>query len=475
METHIISSQVIDFGGIHMNEEKIIKSEVDLLSIAIERIVSSEVLQSVISEQLPLTSDLTDSNKIYRGKVSVLFVDMRESTKLPEKFNAAQLVKIYRSYIRTVVQAIRYSGGVVRDFMGDGVLAVFVDNTDGKSEDKAVRAARYITTVVDKLLNPVLDREIKHRISCGIGIHTGGITLSKVGMKGKEKQENAEDEFGIAWIGNSTNLACKFSGAVGHGAIFICSSTYSALTDINGKQNWKWVEISKGSNVLRGYIAQQYYLRLDDDIEPCVAEENEPILSLVDELKTEYHKQFAVIAQKAQELGRKEQALIDKENRVNETVAEINKKAKETISKEQSLNRDAYRFYLDVLRSGYCKSAYAVEMGEDFWEENLDELILAGEKIGKDEHTVKQEISYAMVSIYQSLGEYDKAYDFLVEQATGYAWLLLYTVQDIVPKVGYCERLKSALYKRLGEDGLSAEDRAKFTRIKDWLVFEYRK
>ena len=25
METHIISSQVIDFGGIHMNEEKIIK------------------------------------------------------------------------------------------------------------------------------------------------------------------------------------------------------------------------------------------------------------------------------------------------------------------------------------------------------------------------------------------------------------------------------------------------------------------
>lgn len=174
---HIISSQVTDFREIHMNEEKIIKSEVDLLSAAIERIVSSEVLQSVMSEQLPLTSDLTDSNKIYHGKVSVLFVDMRESTKLPEKFNAAHLVKIYRSYIRTVVQAIRYSGGVVRDFMGDGVLAVFVDNADGKSEDKAVRAARYITTMVDKLLNPVLDREIKHRISCGIGIHTGEITL----------------------------------------------------------------------------------------------------------------------------------------------------------------------------------------------------------------------------------------------------------------------------------------------------------
>lgn len=458
-----------------MNEEKITKSEVDLLSTAIERIISSEVLQSVISDQLPLTSDFTDSNKIYRGKVSVLFVDMRESTKLPEKFHAAQLVKIYRSYIRTVVQAIRYSGGVVRDFMGDGVLAVFVDDADGKSEDKAVRAARYITTMIDKLLNPVLDREIKHRISCGIGIHTGEITLSKVGMKGKETQENAEDEFGIAWIGNSTNLACKFSGAVGHGTIFICPSTYSALTDIDSKQNWNWIEVSKGSNVLRGYIAQQYYLQLDDDIEPYMAEEEEPILSLVDELKAEYHKQLEVIARKNQELGQKEQILLDKEKQLTQKAAEINKKEKEAISKKQSLDRDEYRFYFDVLRSGHCKSAYVVEMGQDFWEDNLDELIYAGSKLGKDEHTVKQEISFAMVSIYQDLGEYDKAYDFVVEQATGYPWLHLFTVQNIVSKVGYCERLKTAIFRRLRDDDISIEHKEEFMRIKDWLVFEYKK
>ena len=103
----------------------------------------------------------------------MLFVDMRKSTKLPDRFSPEQLVKIYRSYIRTVVQAVRYSGGVVRDFMGDGVLAVFVDDEDGNSEDKAVHAARYITTAIDKFLNPVLDERIKHRISCGIGIHTG--------------------------------------------------------------------------------------------------------------------------------------------------------------------------------------------------------------------------------------------------------------------------------------------------------------
>ena len=254
-----------------MSEDKIKKCELDSLSVAINRIITSEVLENTMSDQLPLIDDLSDSNKIYYGKVSILFVDMRESTKLPEKFDGIQLVKIYRSYIRVVVQAIRYSGGVVRDFMGDGVLAVFVDNEDGKSEDKAVRAARYIATSIDKFLNPILDQEIKHRVSCGIGVHTGEISLSKVGMKGKKQQDDVENEFGIAWIGNSTNLACKFSGAVDNGTIFISTSTYSELSDVDGKEKWEQIEISKGGNTLTGYIAKRYYLELDSDIEPCPA------------------------------------------------------------------------------------------------------------------------------------------------------------------------------------------------------------
>ena len=105
-------------------DEKISKVEIELLSAAIDRIVMQEVLEDELLGTLPKVDELNDSNKIYRGKVSVLFVDMRESTKLPEKYSAEQLVKVYRSYIRVVVQAIRYSGGIVRDFMGDGVLAL---------------------------------------------------------------------------------------------------------------------------------------------------------------------------------------------------------------------------------------------------------------------------------------------------------------------------------------------------------------
>lgn len=122
---------------------KIPQRDVDLLLNAINKIIDREVLEKTWSDSLPIMDALSDSNKIYHGKVSMLFVDMRESTKLPDRFSTDQLVKIYRSYIRTIVQAIRYSGGVVRDFMGDGVLAAFIDSQEGTSEEKAVYAARY--------------------------------------------------------------------------------------------------------------------------------------------------------------------------------------------------------------------------------------------------------------------------------------------------------------------------------------------
>lgn len=456
-----------------MCEDCIRKSETDLLLVAINRIISSEVLDDSISRQLPLTNDLTDSNKIYHGKASMLFVDMRESTKLPEKLGTEQLVKLYRSYIRAVVQAVRYSGGVVRDFMGDGVLAVFVDDENGKSEDKSVRAARYITTTIDKFLNPVLDKVMNHRISCGIGIHTGDISLSKVGMKGKEQQDDAESEFGIAWIGNSTNLACKFSSAVDDGSIFISPSTYVALSNIENKQSWKEVEISKGNNILKGYIANHYYLQLDVEVESYPAGSTATILSLVDELRAEYQKQLINILQKAEELGKKEHALQEREQQLNLKAAAISRKEKENNSVEQDINRKKYQFCCDVLSSGFCKKTYVLEMGADFWEDYLSNAIEAGLKLGKEERRVKQEISYAMVSIYEDLEFYDKAYDFLVEQATGYVWLNLSTVKRVVTKVRCCDRLVSALYLRLAQNDLSQEDKSEFEEIKNWLVFEY--
>ena len=275
-----------------MSEKSITQTEYDLLSSAIGNIISADVIEYETTDHLPLPEEMVDANKAYRLKASVLFVDMRGSTKLPAQFDSSRLIKIYRSYIRTVVQAIRYSGGYVKDFMGDGVLAVFLDDDDNNSSEKAVNAARYLATVIDKVLNPLLDKEFSFRVSCGIGIHSGEISMSKVGMRGKDQDDNTNTEYGIAWIGNSTNYACKYSGVVAKESIFISDTTYAELNDKDKSRIWQETEVIHGKNTLNGYHAQNYYLKTPKDIEPYIAEGEYCDQSITEALREEYQKQI---------------------------------------------------------------------------------------------------------------------------------------------------------------------------------------
>lgn len=229
--------------------------------------------------------------------------------------------------------------------------------------------------------------------------------------------------------------------------------------------------------MLEGFISKNNYLPIDVEyeIEALPSGMNENNVSFTDNISSILNKKINEIEQKSTELGRREEKLKSDESKLASKIVNLNDKEKDYISKEAELNVDRYNFYCDILGSAHCKGAYAIEMGVDFWEKNLYNAILAGKKIGKSESEVKQDVSYAMVSIYENLKIYDKAYDFLVEQATGCSWLHLFTVQNIVRKIGYCDRLKSALYSRLSKEDLSEENYEEFEKIKNWLVFDYEK
>ena len=173
-------------------------------------------------------------------------------------------------------------------------------------------------------------------------------------------------------------------------------------------------------------------------------------------------------------MGRREQIIKEKEKQLRER-EECATALKENLDlKKELLDNERYSFFISVIGSGHCKSEYVKAMGIDFWEQNLEKAVAAGEQIGKSRQEVYQEISYAMVYIYEALEIYDKAYDFLIEQVNGYAWISLYKVQSIVRKTGKSERLKSALYSRLAGDDLLPKNRVDFEKAKNWLVFEYK-
>ena len=99
-----------------METRNLNKSEFVSANNAVENILNEPVESIELTDNIPLVIDIPDSNKVFRGRLSILFVDMRKSTDLTDELTAKKMVKVYRAFIRIIIQAIRYSGGYARQF-----------------------------------------------------------------------------------------------------------------------------------------------------------------------------------------------------------------------------------------------------------------------------------------------------------------------------------------------------------------------
>ena len=251
-----------------MDDYSLKSSELEAATNALERILGQSVEEIELSDTVPVLNEVSDSNKVFKGKLSVLFVDIRGSVDLTDDLKSKKMVKVYRGFIRMAIQAIRYSGGLTRQFAGDCVMGVFQDSTEDdyaiSSSEKAVNAARYIHTLIDYCLNPA---------GCGVGIATGSILITKVGMRGKEADETSENETGIVWVGSTTNYANRYCSLANADEIFIDEETYC---EIGKPEGWEKTSRIKGNKAFRGYTISEFYLPLPADFtQEAVKAEND--------------------------------------------------------------------------------------------------------------------------------------------------------------------------------------------------------
>lgn len=113
-----------------MDDNSLKSSELESATNALERILGQSVEEIELSDTVPVLDEVSDSNKVFKGKLSVLFVDIRGSVDLTDDLKSKKMVKVYRGFIRMAIQAIRYSGGFTRQFAGDCVMGVFQDSTE---------------------------------------------------------------------------------------------------------------------------------------------------------------------------------------------------------------------------------------------------------------------------------------------------------------------------------------------------------
>lgn len=436
------------------------KDLIDKTNESIDGILTVPVEIIPFISQIPVDDDITDSNKVHKGNVSVLFADMRNSTKFTDDNSAKTAVKVYRCFLKTITRAVRVCHGNIRDFIGDGVLAVFSDKEiDGQivsSAEQAVSAGKMICTLLDYCLNPKLKDKFNVVTGYGIGICTGTVLATKVGMRGNEKNPDVENETGIIWIGSCTNYASKYCEVATSGEIVIDKDTYERQTC---RQNWVSTQIIKGDMVYDCYVSQNNYLEVESNIDPVCVQTvlagksvGAHISDTLTQRLDEYDSRIKALTTLSVKLGEKEKELEEKETCLRKKEYKnilIDEQLKE---REELLVIKQYRYLSGIISYAHCKRAYTIECGEDFWDDQLKQTIEAGKAIGMAKHDVEVELCYALVDIYKNLDSWEKAYYYLCIQAEYYPWIHAFTVKECIIKSGHWVRIKEIIDARVKEN-----------------------
>ncbi len=133
-------------------------------------------------------------------EVTLLFTDLRGFTSMAERLSPKQVVESVNAYFSAMSEAIVEHGGIILQYVGDEIEAVFgAPVADPDHADKAVVAALAMRKLMEKLNQ---DRAMQggEPLHHGIGIHTGQALAGIVGSKYK---------ISYALVGDTVNLASR--------------------------------------------------------------------------------------------------------------------------------------------------------------------------------------------------------------------------------------------------------------------------
>ena len=181
-------------------------------------------------DSLPDRDRLTFTNGFYAQFCTALFVDLRDSTNLPNAYTRPRLAKIYRAFISEMV-AIFNSARQIREvnIVGDCVWAVYSSRLKADNDD-IFAAAFQANSLMDVLNIKLKKMSFATPIRAGIGIADGRALMIKVGYSGSGIND-------VVYMGEVVNKAARLAGKASQTAwtapIFANESFYASLNEHN--------------------------------------------------------------------------------------------------------------------------------------------------------------------------------------------------------------------------------------------------
>ena len=178
--------------------------------------VSPQVRDEILAGRADLTGGLCE--------VTILFADLRGFSTWAESSPAVEVVQGLNAYFTEMDIAIRANGGLVLQFIGDEIEAVFgAPLADARHADHAVAAALAMQSRLDAwnlIRRANGERELQH----GIGIHSGTVLAGNIG---------STERMSYTLVGDAVNVASRIETLNKEfgSRILISSATRDQLAD----------------------------------------------------------------------------------------------------------------------------------------------------------------------------------------------------------------------------------------------------
>ena len=144
--------------------------------------VCAECGHSLDTEVEEITSSA--SVKGERRHVTVLFSDLTDYTAISERIDAEEVSEMMSRIFGEISEIVTNYGGVIEQFVGDGILAVFGMPTAHEDDAaRAVQAAKEIHDAVEAL-NVTYEERVGRRLSMHSGINSGVVVTSPANVGG---------------------------------------------------------------------------------------------------------------------------------------------------------------------------------------------------------------------------------------------------------------------------------------------------
>jgi adenylate cyclase len=186
--------------------------ERDFVKETFGKYVTREIRDEILAGRISLEGEARE--------VTILFCDLRDFTPWVEASPPREVLRDLNDYFAEMNAAIRAEGGLVVQFIGDEIEAVFgAPVVQEAHAERAVRAAREMRRRL-AAWNARRQAEAKPPLRHGIGIHTGTVLAGNVG---------SAERLSYALVGDAVNLASRIQGLTkDFGVDILASSTTRA-------------------------------------------------------------------------------------------------------------------------------------------------------------------------------------------------------------------------------------------------------